>query len=59
MKMEAHEEKTIQALKHCMKDECYGCPYRHDPQCVPRVTGEAKVMIERLLKRLAENDKEP
>lgn len=49
MKMEAHEEKTIQALKHCMKDECYGCPYRHDPQCVPRVTGEAKVLIERLL----------
>jgi hypothetical protein len=54
MKMEAHEEKTIQALKHCMKDECYGCPYRHDPQCVPRVTGEAKVLIERLLSLIPE-----
>ena len=56
--LKANEEKTIQALKHCMKDECYGCPYRHDSQCVPRVTGEAKVLIERLLKLIPETAEE-
>jgi len=56
--LKANEEKTIQALKHCMKDECYGCPYRHDSKCVPRVTGEAKVLIERLLKLIPETAEE-
>lgn len=58
MKVEAHEEKTMSALRHCSKNECYACPYRHDPECIRRVTGEAKVMIEKLQKLLAENDKE-
>lgn len=52
--LNAREEKTIQALKHCAKTECYACPYRHDPECVPRVTAEAKALIERLLKIIPE-----
>lgn len=55
MEMREHEEKTMKALRHCAKNECYACPYRHDPECVPRVTGEAKVLIERLQKLLTEN----
>ena len=54
MDTKANEEKTMQALRHCAKDECYACPYRHDPECIKRVTGEAKQMIERLQKRLSE-----
>lgn len=54
MKMEAHEEKTIQALRHCSKNDCYACPYRHDSECIRRVTGEAKMLIDRLLKLIPE-----
>lgn len=55
MDTRAHEEKTMKALRHCAKDECYACPYRLDPECIKRLTGEAKQMIERLQKLLFEN----
>ena len=49
------EEKTIQALSHCSKSECYACPYRHDSECIRRVTGEAKWLINKLRKELSES----
>lgn len=55
MEAKALEEKTMQALRHCSKSECYACPYRHDSECVKRVTGEAKWLIEKLQKQLADN----
>ncbi len=48
--LDTREEKTIQALRHCSKNDCYACPYRHDSECIRRVTGEAKMLIDRLLK---------
>ena len=56
-KVDKHEAEanTLKALRHCARKECYACPYRHDPDCIPRVTGEANQIIERLQKELAES----
>lgn len=51
--MDNHERiRTI--LKHCIKNECYGCPLRQSRECVRSMAFSANQEIVHLEKRVKE-----
>lgn len=54
--MDNHERiRTI--LKHCIKNECYGCPLRQSRECVRSMAFSANQEIVHLEKRVKELEK--
>lgn len=47
-------ETVMTVLRHCAKEECYGCPYRQTRGCTRKMAFTAKQLIDHLLKRNAE-----
>lgn len=47
-------ETILSVLRHCMKEDCYGCPYRGSKACTKRMATAAKQAIEQLMKENAE-----
>lgn len=55
--MDNHERiRTI--LKHCIKNECYGCPLRQSRECVRSMAFSANQEIVHLEKRVKELETE-
>ena len=50
-------EKIKTILKHCIKNECYGCPLRQSRECVRSMAFTANQTIVSLEKRNAELEK--
>lgn len=44
----------LSVLRHCAKEECYGCPYRGDRSCTRKMVFSAKQSIEQLMKQVEE-----
>jgi hypothetical protein len=56
MKMDNHERiRTI--LKHCIQNECYGCPLRQSRECVRSMAFSANQEIVHLEKHVKELEK--
>ena len=51
--MDKHET-ILKVLRHCIKEDCYGCPYRGSKCCTKRMATAAKQAIEQLQKEVAE-----
>lgn len=47
-------ETILKVLRHCMKEDCFGCPYRGSKCCTKRMATAAKQAIEQLMKEVAE-----
>lgn len=47
-------ETILKVLRHCMKEECFGCPYRGSKSCTRRMATSAKQAIEQLIARVTE-----
>jgi len=50
----SEHDTILSVLRHCMKEDCYGCPYRGSKCCTKRMATAAKQAIEQLQKRVAE-----
>ena len=46
----------LSVLRHCAKDECYGCPYRGIRSCTHRMAIDSTKTIEQLMAHTVEHD---
>lgn len=57
--MSDNNETILTVLRHCTREECFGCPYRQTRGCTRKMAFTAKQYIDHLLKCNAELEAHP
>lgn len=50
----SEHDTILSVLRHCVKEDCYGCPYRNTRGCTRKMAFAAKQSIEQLMKKVEE-----